>query len=298
MELVVLMEDTATDPRLKTELGLSIHIRTDHGMLLLDTGASTGFAHNADVLGIDLARVDRVLISHGHYDHTGGLKLFLERNPHAPVHISPEAGGDYYVSKTVAVPPPLLPLIRPVLGRRQWFSKYIGMDRILLTNFGNRFQFIRSVESVDEGVWGLPDIERIEPPAGGNRFLLETRKGKTGEDRFRHELVWVIREPDGLVVFTGCGHNGVLNMISMVRRHLGSDRIKAVVGGFHLRSNPRRQEMADTFSAMEALGRKLIETGVERVITGHCTGEQAFQVLKGVLGGRLEALRCGGRYWV
>ena len=96
MKLYTLMENTTCRPDFDAEHGLSLYIETDRHRLLFDIGQSGTFADNAEKLGVDLAAVDCAVLSHGHYDHGGGLKRFLEINDHAPVYLNRNAFGEYY----------------------------------------------------------------------------------------------------------------------------------------------------------------------------------------------------------
>lgn len=103
----------------------------------------------------------------------------------------------------------------------------------------------------------------------------------------------VVREKEGLVVFTGCAHNGILNMVATVARQFSDVRIKAVFGGFHLIGLPMLNTMAGSRREVEGIGKELLKYPIERVYTGHCTGKKAYRVLKGVMAGKLEYLSTG-----
>ena len=127
----------------------------------------------------------------------------------------------------------------------------------------------------------------------GDRYLYLKQADGYLRDPFKHELVFMVRDDDGVAVFTGCGHSGVLNMIATVARQFPADRIKAVVGGFHLVGIPTFDTMAASHDDMVKLGNDLSELPVAAYWTGHCTGHKALAVLKGVLGARLGEFHTG-----
>ncbi|TON37279.1 MBL fold hydrolase, partial [Vibrio parahaemolyticus] len=110
---------------------------------------------------------------------------------------------------------------------------------------------------------------------------------------FDHELLLVIKEHDGLVIFTGCAHSGVLNMVDTAVSYFPSERVKAVVGGFHLVGLPLFDSIGGTKQDIKDLGRALLQYPIDKLYTGHCTGKKAYGLLKGVLGDRLEAIPTG-----
>ena len=119
MRIVTLIENTPGDPRCACEHGLSLYLETHDHRLLMDTGSTGAFADNAEALGIDLTRVDTVVLSHGHYDHAGGLLRFAALNPGAPIYLQAGADGDFYhgdryigIDKAITA----LPQVRPVRG--------------------------------------------------------------------------------------------------------------------------------------------------------------------------------------
>jgi 7,8-dihydropterin-6-yl-methyl-4-(beta-D-ribofuranosyl)aminobenzene 5'-phosphate synthase len=113
-------------------------------------------------------------------------------------------------------------------------------------------------------------------------------------DRFEHELVTVVRDKEGLVVFTGCSHRGILNMVDAVSSQFQGVPIKALFGGFHLTGLPKLNTMAGSKREVEGIGQEMLKYPIDKVYTGHCTGPKAYRVLKGVMGDKLEYLPTGG----
>ena len=277
MRIVTLIENHRNDsaPALVAEHGLSLHIAHEGQSILFDTGASGAFSRNAIRLGVDLTTVDRVVLSHHHYDHGGGLETFLAANSHASIHLRRPPEGE----PTVRIPGGM--------------KRYIGLDTHLFERYADRFVFIDRFAEIAPEVFLLARIDQTYPRPRGNDYLYLRRADGYVHDPFRHELILAIREADGIVMFTGCSHSGALNMVRTVVERFPKVPIKAVVGGFHLIGPPLINPMGDTEAAVLAIGRELLSFPVERYYTGHCTGAQAYQLLRGVMGERLQGLSTG-----
>lgn len=297
MHVTVLVENTAGDRAdLMPEFGLSLLIETGETTVLLDTGSSGRFSQNARALGIDLEAVDWLVISHGHYDHGGGLAAFCEQNHHAPVILRRGADRPCFGS--------LVPGLPTVLHRTRLVTRSIGLDPVVLRRWAQRIQWIDGNRELTPGVRVLTTIpDRFGQPRG-NRYLLIEQAGRFVPDDFGHELVLAIEHEGGAVVFSGCAHHGILNMMEALRLdgrddpdhgdHPGPE-IRAVVGGFHL-SLPRSEKMSASTAEIQDLARALGETVHGPIYTGHCTGAAAFETLKRSLGLQLHALHTGDRF--
>ena len=259
MKWTVLSDNRSSDSRLSTEHGLSILLTTEQHKILLDTGASDVFARNAEQLGIDLSDVDYVFISHGHSDHAGGLRYFMEHNRQAQVIVSPDAMSGKFFSK------------RGNLHSITTEWPEIDDDRLIS---------IDQTCEIAEGIHVIAHIPQIHPMPKGNKHLfVEGANGEYVNDDFRHELALYT---DGFL-FTGCAHSGLENILAAC-----PFPVKSVVGGFHL------LEGQETEEEIEALAQRLKERYSEtRFYTSHCTGDNVFEVMKGVMGEQLQSFRCG-----
>ncbi len=293
MEIITLVENSCCDDRLKEEFGLSLLVKTEHGTVLFDMGASSLFAENAAVMGIDLQDVDCAVVSHGHYDHGGGLHTFLEQNRQAKVYLGREADGQFYGNIGAKMPIFLQPLFYPLVKNSQRFSRYIGLERSTVENYRDRLIFAEGCLEIQKDIFLIADIKKDSPVAEGNKYLLEQRDGELHQDRFLHELIMVIREADGLVLFTGCGHNGIVNMLRTVQHHFEGEELKGVIGGFHLSLQPGRPQIAGTKKDIEDIADEFERAGVDKVITGHCTGSDACAILQEKMGDKLIPFSTG-----
>ncbi len=279
MRITTLVDNNPSpeDPRLAAEWGLSQCIEVNGRRLLLDTGASDAFARNAEVLGIDLASIDAVILSHHHSDHGGGLRRFLELNDRAPVYLGEAPDGEPTGR--------LFGIVR----------RYIGLDPALMAGQAQRFHVVREPTEILPGVFVLPHIGRRYPRPAGNKILFVRKGREFTPDDFRHEVVVALREGDALAVLSGCSHSGVLNMVDTVQRLFPGVPVKAVIGGFHLVALPPFNRMLDSADDVAAVGRTVLEMGVETTWTGHCTGTAAFRVLHGAMGDRVRQLHTGAQ---
>ena len=277
MEITTLVEnELARDHRdLEAEFGLSLLIEHADQRILFDTGAAGAAMRNASLLGIDLRQVDAVVLSHHHFDHGGGLPAFFAINSHAKVYLRhPPAGKEFF--------------------RALWVvSRYIGLEEGLLERFKDRFVFVDTLTEFLPAAYIVTNISHRHALPKGDRYLYLKQEDGYVHDPFSHELVMVVRDDDGLTVFTGCGHSGVLNMVDSVIEHFPDNRIKAVVGGFHLVGIPVPETMAGSKDEMRALAQEMRRLPVDAYWTGHCTGHKAFEILKEGLGAKLGAFHTG-----
>ena len=277
MQVTTLIENKGPEERadLRPEFGLSLHIEHQGSRVLFDAGDSGVFADNAAALGVDLTAVDAAVLSHQHYDHGGGLERFLELNQRASVYLRDS------------------PLRERRFEAEGEEGRDIGIDPAVVQRHAGRFERISGERQLMPGIFALTDIGAWHPRPRGNRWLLERRDGQLQPDRFEHELLLVVRSSDGLVVFTGCSHSGVLNMIDTARARFPGEPIKAVFGGFHLLGLPHRDSMAASREEVEALGRQIAARVSGAVYTGHCTGDKALAVLEAVMAPTLRAFHTG-----
>ena len=241
-----------------TEHGLSILLETERLNILLDTGASDLLMRNAERLGKDLSRVDYVFISHGHSDHAGGLKHFMEINKKAKVIVSPDAISGRFFSK------------RGNLHSITTEWPEIGDDRLIL---------IDQTREIAKGLHIIAHIPQIHPmPEGNQHLFVQDTQGQYIQDDFRHELALYT---DGLL-FTGCAHSGLENILAACPFPVN------VVGGFHLLDNHESE------TKLSDLSHRLADAYPQtQFYTSHCTGDQVFAILQDVMGDKIHPFSCG-----
>ena len=252
MKITALVENT-TETDLETEHGLSLFIETDKHTILFDSGQGKLFAENAKKLGKDLTEVDMMVLSHGHYDHGGGLETFLEINDHAPVYVSSLAFGDYYKAK----------------------EKYIGLDKKLAES--DRLIFTDVDVQLDDEIYIYAASIRKKVTELG-AFGLKMRKWDVLlPDFFDHEIYLMITEGKKRVLISGCSHKGILNIVEWFRPDV-------LVGGFHFSSLALDEKLK---------GYAEVLAGYDTdYYTCHCTGKEQYEFMRKTMG-RLSYLSEG-----
>ena len=261
----ILSDNRTTNPdRFGCEHGLSVLVRTPSANILMDTGASGLFAVNAARIGIDLSDVDYVFLSHGHSDHVGGLKAFLDLNSKAKVIVSPDA----------------------VSGR--FYSGRGGLHSIScdwpLSQMQGRTIAVTDTMTLADGMYVIARIPQRHPLPSGNRLLTVRREGGLVPDDFSHEMAFYV---DGLL-YTGCAHNGLENILDACPWP-----VDTVIGGFHLLDSNGMHSF-ESEDELTALAEHLVACYPQvSFLTGHCTGKEAFRILQSVMGSRLRQFACG-----
>ncbi len=275
MKFSVLIENNVCSidtQNVKSEHGISLFIEANDKKILFDVGKSARFFDNAQKMNIDIAAVDYLIISHGHFDHGGGLKKFLEVNKKAQIFLHKKATNKYYTK---------------LLG---FIPFYIGLKQKTIEANKHRFTFIEKDFAIDENLQILENFEHNFPLPKGNDSLLEKQDNKYIKDTFEHEVVLLLTEADKSAVITACSHSGVINMYNKAKNFMKGQKIDAVFGGFHT-YNPatRKNERSEYLDKLAAE----IKQSQATFYTGHCTGEKNFKYLKKQLGEQLQTMHTG-----
>lgn len=266
MKVVILMEDTCADSSCAYEHGLSVYIETKKHRLLVDTGKTDAFIRNAQKLGIDLAGVDTVILSHGHYDHAGGILAFHQHNSRAKIYMQRAAGDDYYHN-----------------------DRYIGIDKRILEL--SQIQTLDGDLRIDEELFLFTNITGRTYFSKSNLLLSKRVDGQNIPDSFAHEQCLVVTQDKEHMLFSGCAHNGILNILDRYREYFASDP-KFVVSGFHMmKKGAYTQEETEAIcQTAQRLNR------MDTVFyTGHCTGEPAYLLMEPYMDGKLRRIHSGTR---
>lgn len=268
MRIVNLMDNLAGTSGCCCEHGLSYYIETKQHKLLVDTGASDKFMENAKHLGIDLTDVDSVYLSHGHYDHAGGIMAFAKLNPDAKIYLQKNAGKPYYH-------------IEPKV------EKYIGIDPEILNL--KQVEWINGDKKFDEELEIFSDVKGRKLWPKGNLILKSKEEEGYAQDEFDHEQYLVVSCEGKKILISGCAHNGILNILDAYRERYNEDP-DAIISGFHMmKKTPYdEQDLATIRETAEILGTTDIQ-----LFTGHCTSEPAYVILKEILGEQIRWVYSG-----
>lgn len=269
MIIKVLSENTAFSEKFGCEHGLSLYIETRNHKILFDTGASELFARNAEKMDVDLTKVDVAVISHGHYDHGGGLKTFLNINNQSKVYINEKAFEPHYAN------------------RPQDVKAYIGLDQSLLPN--ERFVFCGDHFVIDHELELFSGIKSKRLIPSGNIDLFVKNGISFEQDNFSHEQNLIIIDKGKNILIAGCAHKGIVNIIDQFKAIKGC-LPHYIIGGFHLYNRVTKQ--SETPSIVDEIGNILLETH-SKYYTCHCTGIESYNQLKTIMGDNIDYISAG-----
>lgn len=272
MKIINLIEDTKGREECVAAHGLSFYVETKKHKLLLDLGPSSQTIENAKALGIDLKEIDTVVLSHGHYDHSGGIIPFTRINDKAKVYFQESAKEDYYADDG--------------LEAKERY-RYIGIDKAIISL--PQANILNGDAKIDDDIEVFTIKERSHKLPSSNKNLL-IKKGDCFErDDFGHEHFLVVREEGKSVLLSGCAHNGILSILDAYIEKFGQAP-DLVVSGFHLmkKTGYNESEIEEIKDIAEELKKY-----TSRFVTCHCTGIPAYEIMKPVLGDRLEYVHAG-----
>ena len=250
---ITLLVDLQEHETLSSEFGLSFLLESADGDFLFDTGSGKALIENLAKLNIPSSKVRQVILSHGHYDHTGGLRRFLELNDHAPVYVSCHAFGRFYNVE----------------------NRYIGMDPSLKEH--PRLILTEDETVIAEQITLCPGNSLPCSPSLGTFGLRVERNGRMVDDDFLHEQYLLVRENGNRILLSGCAHKGILEILSQFHPDV-------FIGGMHLSKlspSPRLDPIARCLAQLPTA-----------FYTCHCTGTEQYKYMKGTVP-RLEYLSTG-----
>jgi len=257
MRTTILIDNTPDEQlALEAEHGLAMLVETEDRRILIDTGLSGKFIDNARRVGISLDGLDFCFLSHGHNDHTGGLKCLLETYPDTKVFLS----GN--------------------ILREQYFTSRHGFRRDLSTDSDTLRKYADRLHTIKESTWITDRIAAVKcshdeyPKPLGNIFLSKEAGAQSSPDDFDHEMAMVITTDHGLVVFSSCSHCGAINIMKSCQDFTGEQRVKAFIGGLHFVDCQQTEQEVTEFSA--TLRSTFPDT---KIFTGHCTSDKAKHFL-------------------
>lgn len=244
------------------EHGFSCLIETADTMLLVDSGQGLGLLHNARVLEKDLKQLDGMILSHGHYDHTGGLADLLQLCGQLPIYAHPEIFAERY-------------------SRSRHSLRFIGMHqrRELLETLGGQFLATEQFQQVAPGIYVTGTIPRTTTFESGDPALVQRDdRGELVADPFHDDMAVVVETARGPVVVVGCAHAGLINTLTYIREKMPCDGFYAVIGGTHL-GPASADQFEQTVAALQRFN-------IEKLGVSHCTGQSRAAQLSQLFAGR------------
>ena len=272
MRVINLVENELGESGCEAAHGLSFYVETENHKLLFDAGPNNVILRNAQKLQAYLTAIDTVILSHGHYDHSGGLLPFVEINPRAKIYMQHNAGGEYYAFD----------------GEDKGY-RYIGIDKMILSL--PQVQLLKGDTKLDDELQLFTVEKRAWPLPSTNKRLRELCNGQYIQNEFHHEQNLLLTAGGNKILFCGCAHNGILNVMETLERKFGFDSLPdLVIGGFHLMKRTVFSE-ADTAEVTEIANR--LKSYKAHFATCHCTGLPVYTQMKEIMDDQLSYVRSG-----
>lgn len=265
MKVTVIIDNIGQKPFL-SEWGFSIYIEYKENKVLLDAGASKLFIENAKRMNISLEDVDYAVLSHAHYDHANGISHFLNINNKAKFYLQSACDENCYTKKWI-------------------FHRYIGIPKNVLEKYKDRIEYISGHYSLSEGIYLIPHKMKNSEEIGKKENMYQKKNEKWFPDNFDHEQSLVFDTDKGLIIFSPCSHIGPVNIIHEISEIFPERDIFAMIGGFHLFNK--------TEAEIRNLAKKIKETKISQIYTGHCTGKRGFRILREELGEKIQQFKSG-----
>jgi len=256
LRITTLSENTAGMGDYLAEWGLSQLIEADNIKVLLDTGTSISAVHNAETLKIDLSEIDKIVLSHGHYDHTGGLRELLRRMKKVVEII---AHPDVWQAK--------------YHRRKNDPERYIGIpiQQSELTSWGARFRLTKEPVKISDNILTSGEVPMVTEYETIDPGLFIKQDSVWQPDPVMDDQAVIVKIDQGLVIILGCAHRGMINTIYHAREITGISEVYAVIGGSHL-IGASEERLWQSIAALHDLG-------VSRLGLCHCTDLPVISVL-------------------
>lgn len=273
VKLTTLCENTSAKPGFIAEWGLSIIVQVDDLNVLFDTGGNFAAVRNADKLGVNLCDINKIVLSHAHADHTGGLREVLRRT-----------------GKTEVIAHPAIWELKYTKRPYEENAAFIGVPfaREELELFGASFKLSKEPAQISKNIMTTgeisvtTDFEAIEP------IFYVKKEDVLNHDPMPDDLALIVKTQKGLVIILGCGHRGIISTIHHAQKITGEERVYTVVGGTHL--SPKTDEQIDkTIAALKQIG-------VQKIGVSHCTGFHASMRLAQAFGDKFFLNNAGTIY--
>lgn len=266
MVIKTLVENTSISSKYKSAHGLSIYIETEKHKILFDLGPNKLFYKNAKKLGIRIADIDTVIISHGHADHAGALSFFLKHNDKAKIYIRKSA-FDKHIVKVLGIP----------------FN--VSLDRSLKDN--HQIVFTQKLEYIDDELILFSEVTKQSYFSANNMYtVIDDRMIK---DDFSHEQNLIVMQDGEAFLFAGCAHASIVNIKDYAER-LINKKVLCIFGGFHLFNHVTKKHVSR--SVIDDIA-NMLQDDYTQYYTCHCTGKWAYSALKDTLKDSISYIATG-----
>lgn len=270
MEVLTLVDNLVYGQGLLGEHGLSFLIKANGKKILFDTGQTGVIVQNASYLEEDLSDVDAVVLSHGHYDHCGGLEAFLSVNPNAPIYLKRKAMDEKF-------------------SQSEGIKRFIGFSLLKpIEEYDNDFIFVSEDIEVFPGIHIISEISEYTHDLESKGQFFEKKETNYIQDPFADELFLIVKESHRNCIFTGCSHKGVLNILKTAYEKTNEKKIYALSGGMHF--------TGEILDQLDLHIDKLSTFGLEKIFLNHCTGIDGYLRLKTKFKNRVQYAFTGYRY--
>jgi 7,8-dihydropterin-6-yl-methyl-4-(beta-D-ribofuranosyl)aminobenzene 5'-phosphate synthase len=263
--ITIICENSVTIKGGLGEHGFSAYVETERGNYLFDTGRGEALIPNLWKFDKDPLAIQKIMLSHGHYDHTGGLASILELLGGVDILAHPDIFSTRY-------------RISQADGKE--VRRYVGLkfQRAYLESLGGRFILEKNFREVTREMFLTGEVPRRTSFEKGEGRLFAESQGKLIPDPFLDDQSLVIESQKGLVLVLGCAHSGMINILEHAIEKTGKDQVHAIIGGTHLDfASP--QQVEETIAALKKFK-------VERIGVSHCTGLKAASRLYAEFGER------------
>ena len=273
IKISTLCENTSSKPGFMAEWGLSILVQADGVNVLFDTGGSFAAVRNADKIGVDLRSIDKIVISHAHADHTGGLREVLRRTGPMEIIAHPSIWELKYTK-------------RPYEEKEAFIGMPFNKDELEL--FDASFTYNKEPVYLSEAIMTTGEIKQTTDFESIEPIFYVKENGLFRHDSIPDDLALTVKTTKGLVIILGCAHRGIINTIRHAQKITGEEKVHTVVGGTHL--TPKTDEQID--KTIE----ELKKIGVEKIGVSHCTGFYASKRLSQEMEGQFFLNNAGTVY--
>lgn len=264
MELQVLIENVVFKKNFVAEHGLSLLVKKGDSEVLIDTGQSENFIKNCNLMGINIKNIKKVVLTHGHYDHIGGLKSLIDNNNQVKIYAHKEILNKKYALRSTGN------------------LEEIGFDSDIYKSHNENFVLIDKDLEIEPGIFIITGIDSKYDNEFTMKNFYVKNNNKESKDKFQDEIFIVVKEENEINIITGCSHSGILNIVYTAQQRFKNHKIKSLIGGFHLKGMEE--------SNVLEIAKELEKYDIDKIYTGHCTGIDEYSILKGIFKNKINYL--------